>query len=389
MKILLFRLLLIVVVLYSPLCPAENTTENTSENTDKNKSPVILPATEPKADDNKEAIQINTNPAAFDYRVLSTEELLQSGETPGLGFLNTPHSVVSGGVETLAKYMDIFFADEKIYAEATKSYAVFSHQFIMDEHGESSNVGRLKLKIDLPKTKKKLKLLLESDPETIQTGVERQGQDSQTRTATESSYYAALQRELVKLRNWKFYSSLGMKVNEPLDPFLRFRASRRFQFAKWNMHFSETLFLFDSLGTGAATLVEFDRKIGDNSLFRSISSAIWHDKTDDYELKQSFNLYHEISKHRAVSLTIEAFGVSKPTIHSTSYLTYFRYRQRIHKDWLFYEIRPEVLYERENNFHPSPSLILQLDMVFGENYARNNYKTEQLEEEDVEDNTDD
>lgn len=286
-------------------------------------------------------------------------------------FLNSPHSVVSDGVETVAKYMDIFFADEKIYQESTKSYAILSGKAITDKHGETRYAGDLRIKIDLPKTKKKMKLVLESDTEQeLQSGLDHPAEQSPGKAASEADYYAALQRELAEFDEWKFYSSLGLKLRIPLDPFLRIRATRLENFAKWKMRFSETLFWFDSLGTGAASLLEFDRTMYNNLLFRSTSSAIWKDETDDYELTQSFKLFHEITERRAVSYTIAAYGTNKPTIHSTSYLFNIRYRQRIHKDWLFIEIKPEVLYERENDFHPEPTLTLQVDMIFGNKYVQ-------------------
>ncbi|MDH5180904.1 MAG: hypothetical protein OEY07_14630 [Gammaproteobacteria bacterium] len=370
------RLLLTIFLLVSPaVSPAESPAESTES--------AEIPETEQTEGDTDSGTEpFNSDPSAFQYQVLPEETHPSTGSASNLDFLNRSHSVVSEGVETVAKYMDIFFADEKIYDEATKTYVILSGQTIIDEHGQDSYSGKLKIKIDLPQTKRKLKLLLESDTEELQTGVERDASTSPGKAATESRYYAALQQELAKLRGWKFTTALGMKLNIPLDPFFRLRAARRYRFNNWNMHFTETLFWFDSLGAGSSTVIELDRKIGEGSLFRSGTSAIWRDETNGYDFKQSFTMYHELSKHRAVSLTLETEGRSDPTIHATSYLAYFRYRQRVHKDWLYFEIRPEVLYERETNFHPSPSLILQLDIVFGEKYTRSQQPEQEPDDEE-------
>jgi len=287
------------------------------------------------------------------------------------GFLDSPHGAISESVEVMAKYMDIFFANEKIYQEATKSYAVLSTQTITDEHGNTRYAGDLRLKLDLPKTKKKLKLVVESDTDQeLQSGIEPVTGETPTKAASESSYYAALQRELKQRGEWKFYSSLGIKLRVPLDPFIRLRATRHAHFYKWNMRFSESLFWFHSLGTGASTVIEFDRTFLGNLLFRSTTTAIWEDNSDDYELSQSFSLFHEITERRAISYTIASYGSSEPTVHATSYLFNIRYRQRIHKDWLFIEFRPEIIYERENDFHPERSFIFQIDMIFGDKYLK-------------------
>jgi hypothetical protein len=42
-----------------------------------------------------------------------------------------------------------------------------------------------------------------------------------------------------------------------------------------------------------------------------------------------------------------------------------RYRQRILRDWLFYEIIPQVSFPRERDFEATPGILLRLEMLFG------------------------
>ena len=103
-------------------------------------------------------------------------------------------------------------------------------------------------------------------------------------------------------------------------------------------------------------------------LFRWHTAATWWDDTDRYELSNSFSFFHEITDRRALSYSISVFGSNKPTIQADTYLLDVRYRQRIHKDWLYYEINPQVLYEKVNNFTPEKTLTLKLEMIFGDKY---------------------
>lgn len=285
------------------------------------------------------------------------------------GLLDAPHNYVSQGVETMAKYMDIFFADEKIYQESTRSYARLTFQSIFDRYGDISNVGELRLKIDLPKTKKKLKLVIETETERgAQAGADGSSPITPAQTAEKTDFYAALQKTFKEKKGWNARSSLGMKIDAPLNPFLRYRLFRDTKLGLWKFHFSETLFWFKSTGVGTSTLFEFDRALGRKVLFRSSTNAIWEDNRDYYEFSHSFALFHELTDRRAVAYSVTVFGDSHPTVYATSYLARISYRQLIHKDWLFLEVRPEMLYERETNFDPEPSLTLQLEMVFGNKY---------------------
>jgi len=290
-----------------------------------------------------------------------------------LDFLDAPHEFISEGVEVMAQEMDLFFADEKVYTETTSSYARLSTQADFDNTGASSFSGDLHLKVDLKKTKKKLKLLLESDTDRdLQTGTDTSkspGQDKGT-----VNFYAALQKEISKKKEWRTKASLGIKLKVPLDPFLRIRAHKNFNFDIWNIRFTETLFWFNSKGSGASSLLEMDYPLTKNLFFRSRTSELWTDFLDYHELEQVFTLYHDITDRRAVSYNIGVYGITEPTTHAVRYYASIGYRQRIHREWLFIEVSPAVTFEKENDFKSERSLMLKLEMVFGNKYV---YRTEE------------
>ena len=157
-----------------------------------------------------------------DNDILASEEEENEDEDDFFNFLDLPHEYISESVEGIAQGMDLFFADETVYAEATSSYARLSTQINFNNDGSSTTKGDIRLKIDLKKTKKKLKLLLESDTDRdLQTGTD---QSKIFRQKNETvSFYAALQKEISKKHGWKTKASLGIKLRAPLDPFLRIR----------------------------------------------------------------------------------------------------------------------------------------------------------------------
>jgi len=60
------------------------------------------------------------------------------------------------------------------------------------------------------------------------------------------------------------------------------------------------------------------------------------------------------------------YASSYPTFHVTSYLFLARFRQQLHKKWLFFEIRPQVFIPQHED--PELSLLLRLDVIFGGKY---------------------
>lgn len=294
--------------------------------------------------------------------------ILTPYEEDFFNFLDTPHEIISEGVESMAQGMDLFFADEKVYTETTSSYARLSTQINFSHGGESSMTGDLSLKVDLKKTKKKLKLLLESDTDRdLQTGTDQSKLPSRQKETV--SFYAALQKEISRRNDWHTRVSLGIKLRIPLDPFLRIRAYKNFSLDNWKIRFTETLFWFNSKGAGASSLLELDHSLTKNLLFRSRTSELWTDFLDYHEVEQTFTLYHELSDRRAVSYNIGSYSISHPKTHLERYYTSIGYRQRIHRDWLFIEVSPALTYTRDNKFKPERSLVLKLEMVFGNKYV--------------------
>ena len=321
--------------------------------------------------------QVILKPAFSDEVGTSAEEPLEENELEYLlkpfeddffDFLDTPHEIISEGVEAAAQGMDLFFADEKIYHETTSSYARLSTQVNFNHGGEYTTTGDLHLKVDLKETKKKLKLLLKSDSDRdIQTGINSNTTPGQPKETV--NFYAALQKEISKKHEWSTKASLGVKLKVPLDPFFYVRANKDFDVAPWKIHFSENLFWFNSKGAGASSLLEVDYPLTKRLLFRSTTSELWTDFLDYHEGSQVFSLYHEITDRRAISYSIGVNGTSKPNIHRDSYFTSINYRQRIHRDWLFLDISPAISYARSNNYQANRSLTMRLEMVFGNQYV--------------------
>ena len=75
-------------------------------------------------------------------------------------------------------------------------------------------------------------------------------------------------------------------------------------------------------------------------------------------------MIHTLSKRRAVSYFVGAYGISEPTVHATHYIVGATYRQNIHKDYLFYELSPQLEYKKENDFHSEFSLLFRVEIIF-------------------------
>ena len=287
-----------------------------------------------------------------------------SPEDDFFSFLDTPYNYISSGVEAAARNIDEFFSDDKIFYSSSGTYLRIQLDTIINEAGDVGYVGDLKLKLRLPNTKKKLRFTLESDANNRPDEISSQPENTPIAVIEEKNYFAGLQATLGRKHEWQFKPSIGLRLGSKVEPYFRFRARRKYDFKTWNIKWHETPYWFDSFGWGLDSSLEFNKIINDDNLFRASTFSRWTNESDQFELSQTFSMYHTLSKRRVVSYFVGVYGVSEPTVYATHYLVGLTYRQIIHKNYLFAEVVPQIRYAKLNDFESEYSILFRIEIVF-------------------------
>ena len=281
--------------------------------------------------------------------------------------LDKPHKYVSENVEKFVTSFDRFFANDALYRYTTGSYVQVTGDTLFEENGEVGYAANFRARVDLPGTKKRFKLIFNTDPTEKQDPVERSVDESPAAAVQESDLFGSIQRER-ELRGWKFRPSLGVKISSPLEPFAKLRFTKTYPLQRWALRADQNFYWFDDSGFGSDSAMEFDRPVGKENLLRASSFARWTEETEYFQLSQIFTFYQTLSPSRKISYQVGAYGQTQPTWFMTDYLVVVRYRQNLHKEWLFFEIRPQVQYSKVNDWDDEVSLLLRLDLLFGRKY---------------------
>jgi len=274
--------------------------------------------------------------------------------------LDGTRNAVSHQVTEFANWLDNFFGDDRIYDESQNSRLKLNLLQINEEGYQPRFETRLQGKLTLPNTQKRLKILFESDPE------ENADADTTVVEAVEAQEQSLGLRYIQLSTDWlRANTDVGVRLRSGLDTFVRFRLRGLFALGHWNLRATETLFWRDSTGPGSTTRLDIERRFAKTYLFRATSRAAWLDETREFNMGQDFFLIHTINKHRAVIYRTGLTAVSEPKMQTTGYILSVRLRQQIHRDWLFFEINPRVVYPRAEEFHARHSLTFKLEVVFG------------------------
>lgn len=275
------------------------------------------------------------------------------------------HASMSSRVESTARRVDAFFADDRYYADTTETYARLSLQTTFESGKSAESEAQLRVSLDLPGTEERLRLFIEGGEPEVGQGTES---GSIPAALDDNDYSFGLEAQLTQLGAWDIRPGAGVKAGTPPDPFLRLRAIRYWQFGKWLSRFSAGAAEFLDDGTEFQTRLDFDRKLSPDWLFRSASRVRWLDRKDRVDATQTLTLFQRLKARAGVGYDVGLRANDDPDWEVSAYFVQVRGRYRAYRKWLFVEMAPQIVFREEDDYDPSLRLAIRVDAVFGERY---------------------
>lgn len=285
-------------------------------------------------------------------------------EKPFFSFFDETQKTISSQVEKFSRTIDRFFSDDKVYYGASGSYVRIRADAIWSEGGDIGYKAGIRFKLRLPNSQNKLKFFLETGADERPDQVLIQPESRLISAIRDEDYFSGFQITLGEEHEWQFKPSVGLRLGSEIYPYAKFKFKKRYAFTKWSINLDETPFWFETSGWGFDSYFELNRQFSKNSLFRSAAFARWTDESDQFEMSQTFTMFHILSKKKALSYYAGIYGKSKPTVFAEHYLLGATYRQNIHKNYLFLDIIPQIRYQKINDFHAEHTLTFRIEMFF-------------------------
>lgn len=309
------------------------------------------------------------------YSSLLSTDLVHGAETPipsalpppdAIYAFDPPRDYLSGKFESWARSLDRFFGDYRNYQESNDSVFQLDISHVMGYAGEPKLGLSVNLKVHLPNTEKKLQFLVETNPEqSAAVNPTKIRTDPIKKVATPVSIAAALRYEKAESERWHFSTDGGLKL-EGLNSslFTRARVSLAIPLGEWRFSVADTVFWFNNIGAGESTVIDFERPVSKALMFRSSSNATWLNNSQNFDLRQDLSFFHALDERTAVLYQTSVIGVSRPETQVSEYVVLMLYRYRIHREWMFLEIGPQVHFMRETDFRTSSLLNMRLEILF-------------------------
>lgn len=298
---------------------------------------------------------------------LATEPPTSLIPRPSLDVMDAPRDYLSEQFTGLIGRVDRFFGDDRHFQESNKSVLQLDLTQVTGYNGDGLYVLSGRAKLDLPNTEQRLHLTIESDADQNLSTDQSRTQQTTTKRSTVQSIAAALRFERMYNERWHFSTDTGLQFQgTATTPFTRARGSVTGTLGSWHTKASETVFWFNTIGAGETTRFDLERLISEPLLFRATSNATWLHDRQNFDLRQDFSLFHTWDERTALLYQASVLGISTPQTHVTDYVLLVSYRYRLHRDWLFFELDPQLHFPIDKQFHTSPALVMRLEMLFDE-----------------------
>jgi hypothetical protein len=364
LTVLLAFLLLGVGLPLSTTAAAEEAISSTASAEAVAEKPEMPP---PAAEASAEEVDKGTGAAPAEEPAPAEEaEAAEEPEAPGA--VDEYHRKISSGVLATSRWLDSFFADPRVENEAGESRVRVRFSLFAEEGSAIEYDVRANVRLDLPVLKNRLQLLFAGDPEddddfraiTGGEGVPPQLADTDENASVSLRYF--LQRTVYRhmsLRGGvRFRNGLPVLFLEP-----RYRQSVPFD--HWLFRFTQRVIGLTDGTVRARTTFDLERELRRKLFLRLTADGTWDKDEHGYFYTLGPSIFQPLSPRRVLVYSWGNSFVTHPSHRLESVVLSVRYRQRIWRDWLYYEVAPQLSFPREENFDITPGIFLRLEMLFG------------------------
>ncbi len=268
----------------------------------------------------------------------------------------------------MASNIDGFLAGTEAESQADNSYMRLTiEEAWRESEGFESDID-LKLKMALPRAKKRWNLFVENRLESKEPLDER---ESPTITDNDdnsdsSGFYAGVESKR-KLRGWEFAPRAGVRFRFPMQPFVSFSLKRTFDLNEhWNARSDNRVFYYHNGDRGSRHALYFERPLSGDSFFRFSNKVRFIENDNRWEYGQVASLQHRIDEKRATEASVGWNGEQEYGVSDNRYYLNWRYRQALYEDWLFWGVTPELSFAREDEYEPRWAVFTRLEVLFAQ-----------------------
>ncbi len=279
--------------------------------------------------------------------------------------LDEYHNEVCDWLIDTSNDIDDYFIESNESIIRSSTYAEIKISSAIESSRQSEHALRLRLRLHLPKIQKKLRLILEDEDSD---DLSYDGTVLNNEYQLENKNYF-LRLEYFNYIKKKLHLTAGAGIRfrkSSLHPYLNIRSK---YYTEDNNQYRSLLFNRFRLyiNSDIENTLGFDKFQHINNktytLFRNtLSYKSWE---DDKKIVNAFSINHHLDQDRRFVAGISMVNQWDATEIELDYVQlYGLYRDRLYKNWIYYELNPSLLWREENDYDMSARFMVNIGMKF-------------------------
>ena len=296
------------------------------------------------------------------------EDMIRLGPA-GPTFLDSLQAGITKNILQSATWLDSFFYDPRYAAEENKTRAIVRNEGFIENHAHWIFKTKVKVVLILPQLKNKANLVIAGDPDEGSPSKPGQGLLTSSPTPvgnTDRDTTAALGYLFRADERRNISAKVGIRYrNGQIVSFIRPYYRRLYRLDGWDLRFTQEFPYWTNTKWSSSTTVDLERPLGDTFFFRASLNGSWYEQQPGYYYGLVFSLSQPLSTTSALSYDLGAsFQTGAHDVLQTV-VAATRYRQRFWRDWMYFDIAPQVRFPRDRRFNPVPGILFGLEVQFG------------------------
>jgi len=290
----------------------------------------------------------------------------EKNEINFVDYVDNTHNLLSRKVFLLSNTLDSLFGGRPINEDRNSSSFRVWYQLSKVEGNDIISRPDFKLRIKLPYTQKKLKIVFEksSIEERAPTKV-NQDQVNSTIQSADQKLAASLKYTFKFTPKWSLTSNTGVRVGIPPNLFARLNGRFVLPLGKWDLRAEQQVFWYSKDGLGESSTISIGRKFLNNFSFSFGNFATWLDDDSSFRFGSGAQFHHTYSKKLSLAYQIGANGHKNESYFIYEYFVNIHLRRLIHKTWFFAEFVPMIFWPKDKNWNRGLSIFFKVEAVFG------------------------
>jgi hypothetical protein len=309
--------------------------------------------------------------------------------TSSFNWLEEQRNFLSKQVTSTAKIMDEYIArdsfDDSLINES------FLRVSLMEPLSSGYDYGprlRVKARVDVPNSQKKVKVFFDTDPQDLSSIDDRRRANQGAGRSNTNNAVVGLSLFQKAGSTWNPNLNIGIS-NSPVELYTKVRVSRYDELpGPWQSRFNESLTYYDSRGFVSSTSYDVYRPLDQRRILRNSSEAQFNEQEENpgitegeplplenyWEFYHGWSLYQQLNDQTSVEYIVATTALSKPSPRMENIWLSAEWRQLLYKDWLFGKITPEISFPRERDFSATYSVFFELEIYIGEHFKARKYE---------------